>query len=146
MSIFFSRQCEYALQAVMYLALSSNGESTSIKELTEKLQIPYHFLAKILQDLTYKGLLESHKGPAGGFKLRKSVQEITALNIVEAIDGVEFKDKCLLGFPDCSSLTPCAAHEKWHILREEIYAMLANKKISDLAREMKRQEYSILAG
>jgi Rrf2 family protein len=143
MSIFFSRQCEYALQAVMYLALSSNGESTSIKELTEKLQIPYHFLAKILQDLTYKGLLESHKGPAGGFKLRKNGQEITALQIVEAIDGVDFKDKCLLGFPDCSSTLPCAAHEKWHVLREEIYGMLANKKITDMAREMKKQEYSI---
>jgi len=60
MSIIFSRQCEYALQAVLYLALKPQDELTSIRELTKKLEIPYHFVAKILQDLTKKGLLISH--------------------------------------------------------------------------------------
>lgn len=68
MSLIFSRQCEYALQAVLYLALRPEGEMTSIKEMTDKLGIPYHFLAKILQDLSKKGLLSSLKGPTGGFR------------------------------------------------------------------------------
>ena len=69
MSIIFSRQCEYALQAVSYLALQPAGKNITIKDLTKRLNIPYHFLAKILQNLTYKKLLVSQKGPSGGFAL-----------------------------------------------------------------------------
>ena len=79
MSVIFSRQCEYALQAVSYLALRPPGTHSSIKELTNKLAIPYHFLGKILQDLTNKGMLTSQKGPNGGFALAKRPEKITRL-------------------------------------------------------------------
>ncbi len=141
MSILFSRQCEYALQAVMYLALKPEGERTSIKELTRKINIPYHFLAKILQDLTYKGLLISQKGPTGGFALAKPAKDITLFQIVEAIDGTDVTSKCVLGFPECSGKNPCAVHEKWTGLRDEIHVMLVDKNITQMAREMKKPEY-----
>ena len=79
MSLIFSRQCEYALQAVMYLALRPQGKMTSIRELTGQLKIPYHFLAKILQHLTRKGLLTSLKGPTGGFALGMPAKDITLI-------------------------------------------------------------------
>jgi Rrf2 family protein len=143
MSVFFSRQCEYALQAAIYLALKPDGEMTSIKELTRKINIPYHFLAKILQNLTRTGLLTSLKGPTGGFALRMPAKDITLYQIVEAIDGAEFKSNCILGFPECSGETPCAVHEKWGSLREGIYRMLVNKSIAQMAREMKKPEYDV---
>src|SRR3990172_6230061 len=102
MSVLFSRQCEYALQAVLYLALQPEGVRTSIRDLSKRIQIPHHFLAKILQQLVYKGLLRSQKGPTGGFSLDRPAKAITLFNIVEAIDGVEFTTKCVLGFPECS--------------------------------------------
>src|SRR3970040_690902 len=114
MSVLFSKQCEYALEAVTYLALKRDGEMTSIRELTKKLRIPYHFLGKILQDLTYKGLLVSQKGPTGGFRLGTPAENITLLHIVEAIDGVEFKHNCILGFSECSGERPCSIHENWN--------------------------------
>src|SRR5512139_3726202 len=98
MSVFFSRQCEYALQAVLFLALKTGGEMTSIKELTKRLGIPQHFLGKILQDLTRKGLLISLKGPTGGFGLAMPAKEITLYHIVEAVDGGDFLTTCVLGF------------------------------------------------
>ncbi len=143
MSIFFSRHCEYALQAVMYLALRPNGEMTSIKELTKKLDIPYHFLAKILQDLTYKGLLSSQKGPSGGFALGMPAKDITLFHIVEAIDGVDFTNKCLLGFPECSGKNPCAVHDKWGVMRDQMYEMLVGKNIAQMAKEMKKPQYRV---
>ena len=98
MSIIFSRQCEYALQAVLYLALKPKGEMTSIRELTNKLEIPYHFVAKILQDLTRKKLLTSHKGPSGGFALGMSAKEITIFKIIEETSPKFFvKQKILVG-------------------------------------------------
>ncbi|HEY4613017.1 MAG TPA: Rrf2 family transcriptional regulator [Bacteroidota bacterium] len=141
MSIFFSRQCEYALQAVMYLALKPPGEMTSIKELTKRMEIPYHFLAKILQNLTRKGLLSSQKGPTGGFALGMHAKDITLFHIVEAIDGVDFTNKCVLGFSECSGKNPCAVHTKWGTLREQIYEMLVNKNIAQMAEETKKPEY-----
>ena len=141
MSLIFSRQCEYALQAVLYLALRPEGEMTSIKELTKRLEIPYHFLGKILQDLTRKGLLISLKGPTGGFALSMPPSEITLFNIVEAIDGAAFMKTCVLGFPECSGTNPCAVHNKWGDLREGIYSMLVNKSVAQMAKEMKKPEY-----
>jgi Rrf2 family protein len=141
MSLIFSRQCEYALQAVAYLALKPEGEWTSIKTLSRKLKIPYHFLAKILQDLSRKGLLNSFKGPTGGFSLGMPAREITLFQIVEAVDGVDFAHRCVMGFPECSGKNPCAVHEKWGTLRDGITAMLVTRNIAQIAGEMKKPEY-----
>jgi Rrf2 family iron-sulfur cluster assembly transcriptional regulator len=141
MSLIFSRQCEYALQAVLYLALKPSGERTSIKELTRALKIPYHFLGKILQDLTRKGLLASHKGPSGGFMLDMPPKDITLFHIVDAVDGADFTRTCVLGFPECSGKNPCSVHEHWAHLREGIYQMLVDRNIADMAKAMRKPEY-----
>jgi Rrf2 family transcriptional regulator, iron-sulfur cluster assembly transcription factor len=141
MSIIFSRQCEYALQAVSYLALQPIGKNTSTKELTRKLKIPYHFLAKILQNLAYRKLLISQKGPSGGFALALPPDEITLFHIVEAIDGSGFAHNCVMGFPECSGKSPCAVHNQWTKIREGIYSMLVSENIAEMARAMKRPAY-----
>jgi Rrf2 family protein len=144
MSLFFSRQCEYALQAVLYIALKPQGRMSSIKEMTKKLDIPYHFLGKILQDLSRKGLLTSMKGPTGGFALGMPAKDMTLFHIVEAIDGAEFTSECVMGFPECSGKNPCALHDQWTSLRDGIYKMLVNKHIAEMAKEMKKPMYNIL--
>lgn len=146
MSTLFSRQCEYALQAVLYLALKPRGEMTSIKELAKHLSIPYHFLGKILQDLTRKGLLISLKGPTGGFGLAMSAEEITLFHIVDAVDGADFTRTCALGFPECSEKKPCAIHNQWATLRDGIYNMLSSKSIGQMAGEMRKPAYLTAAG
>jgi Rrf2 family protein len=141
MSIIFSRQCEYALQAVLYLALKNHQENISIKELTDTLHIPYHFVAKILQDLTHKGILSSHKGPSGGFSLAMHPKDITLFHIIETIDGTGFMNNCLLGFSECSEKQPCALHEQWAKSREGIYKVLITKSIEEMANDMKKPQY-----
>ncbi len=143
MSIIFSRQCEYALQAILYLALKPQGEKTSIKELTDHLGLPYHFAAKIFQALSRKGLLVSTKGSRGGFSLGKPAEEITFYHIVEAVDGVAFLNGCILGFAECSSEHPCPLHEKWATMREEFRIMLISKSILQLAGDMNKPQYKM---
>ena len=142
MSILFSRQCEYALQAITYIAMTPARSATSIKELASTLEIPYHFLAKILQALTSKGLLFSLKGPTGGFGLAKEPRTVTLLQVVEAIDGLDFANKCVMGFRQCDNSTPCAAHSHWKNLRQGIHSMLAKRNLSQVAREMKKTQYA----
>jgi Rrf2 family iron-sulfur cluster assembly transcriptional regulator len=138
MSLLFSRQCEYALQAVSYLALKPPGTMTSIKEIAKRLNIPYHFLGKILQDLVYKGLLSSQKGPLGGFALAAAPDTMALAQIVEAVDGEEFAGRCVMGFPQCSGERPCAVHSQWGPIRERIRAMLAGENIAEMAKSMKK--------
>ena len=141
MSVLFSRECEYAIQAVSYLARRPDGEMTSISDLSRILKIPHHFLAKILQRLTRKKLLSSTKGPKGGFALSKPAEDITLFHVVEAVDGVDFANKCVLGFPECSSKHPCAAHEQWGGIRDTIYALLVSRNLSAVGAAMKKPEY-----
>jgi Rrf2 family iron-sulfur cluster assembly transcriptional regulator len=141
MSLIFSRECEYAIQSLLYLALKKQGERTSIRELAQRLNIPYHFLGKILQRLAHKGLLVSHRGIDGGFALSMPPEEITLFHVVEAVDGVAFTHMCVLGFSECSQEKPCAVHEHWSSLREGIYQMLIKKNIAAMARDMRKPEY-----
>jgi Rrf2 family protein len=146
MSLLFSRRCEYALQAVLFVAKRSGNELTSIKQLSTALGIPHHFLAKILQDLSQKRLLVSHKGPGGGFALGMPAEDITLFHIVEAIDGLHLTQHCILGFQDCSDKYPCALHERWLQLRGGVIRMLVSKNVHELAKEMKRPPFRLSAG
>jgi DNA-binding IscR family transcriptional regulator len=69
-------------------------------------------------------------------------QDITLFHIVEAIDGTDFTKMCVLGFSECSSKSPCAVHDKWFGLREEIYSMLISKSIGIMAQDMNKPEYN----
>ncbi len=144
MSLIFSRQCEYALQAVLYLSLRPRGEMTSIRRMAGHLKIPYHFLGKIMQSLCKTGLLVSVKGPAGGFALARPAGEITLLQIVRAVDGDGFAKKCVLGLPRCSGRKHCAVHATWRGVRARIVEMLDTKSIGELARETRKQESRIV--
>jgi Rrf2 family transcriptional regulator, iron-sulfur cluster assembly transcription factor len=144
MSLLFSRQCEYALQAVLYLAKTPPGNMTSIKEMSGKLDIPYHYLGKILQSLTYKGLLRSIKGRTGGFALTMPVEQITLLQVIDAVDGPAIKHTCVMGFGDCSEENPCALHNEWVRLRTGLFDVLNDKNVIQLAKEMKKPVYEML--
>ncbi len=136
MSVLFSRQCEYALQAILYISSKSDGGYTDIKEISNSLSIPHHFLAKILQSLSKRGLLRSQKGPSGGFALSGGPDTITLYHIVEAIDGNAFLHDCVLGLPVCDGKNPCPVHEKWGELREEIHKLLTSKTIAEIVDEL----------
>ena len=133
MPVFFSRQCEYALRAVLYLAAKPGGGPVPIREIANELAISGQFLAKIFQDLSRKKLLSSRKGPKGGFRLRRSSARITLYDVVEAIDGVQLMEECVMGFPRCSKKNPCLLHRRWAGIRSELTEALAGKNIGDLA-------------
>ncbi len=143
MSLIFSRQCEYALQAVLYIALKPEGKMSSTREMTKTLGIPYHFLGKIMQDLSRKGILTSMKGPTGGFALGKPAKKITLFHIVEAVDGTQFASECVMGFPECSSANPCSVHGQWAGLRDGICKMLMKKNVAEVAKDMRKPMYAI---
>jgi len=129
MTVIFSKKCEYALQAVLFLAAQRTGNTFSAREIAGKLVIPKEFISKILQSLTESGIVASKKGKRGGFYLAKRPAKIFLIDIVAAIDGMNIFNKCVLGFPNCNPDNPCPLHEKWGKLRTMAYNMLTDQTI-----------------
>ncbi len=135
MTVIFSKKCEYGLQAVLYLATLDKNNVASAEEISKRLKIPREFVSKILQNLTYKKIIKSKKGNSGGFYLAVPSTEIRLIDIVNAIDGLEMFDKCILGFPECSPDHPCPVHNKWGKLRTEAYEMLSSETIENFKKK-----------
>jgi len=131
MSIIFSRACEYGIQATLYIATKPDRR-VGIKEIAAELNIPVHFLAKILQALSEKDVLKSYKGVHGGFTLQRSPEKIRLIDVVEAIDGLDFLESCVLGFPGCGTGKPCPVHDRWGAVRDQIRGMLSEDSLADL--------------
>ncbi|MFZ2322878.1 MAG: Rrf2 family transcriptional regulator [Ignavibacteriaceae bacterium] len=129
MTVFFSKKCEYGLQAILFMAAHENLCVCPAEEISSKLNIPKEFISKILQSLTESGIVESKKGKAGGFKLAKRPSKIKLIDIVDAIDGLESFNSCVLGFSNCSPDNPCPVHDQWGTLRVKAYEMLSSETI-----------------
>jgi len=132
MSILFSKTCKYALQAILYLARKSNGQPVLLRDISGALNIPHHFLSKIMQMLAREGIIISHKGLNGGFALASGPDELRLIDIVRAVDGEALFDQCVLGFSRCSDSNPCPFHEVWKQSKQSILDMLYNKTLAEL--------------
>lgn len=132
-----SKSCVYGLRAALFLATQQHGKFIPIRQMSEKLEISFHFLTKILQQLTAEGILESFKGPNGGVRLIKNGDEIPLIDVVLAIDGPELLTECALGLPGCGVKNPCPLHYKWAEARDGIRTMLEQSTLSELVRKGK---------
>lgn len=136
MSLIFSKSCEYAIQATLFLAAKNSTTPVLLREISDALQIPHHFLSKIFQQLTRDRILESHKGASGGFSLARAANEITLCDIINSVDGEGFLSECVLGFPECGDANPCPVHDKWKQAKEVILSMVNKKTILELSKEI----------
>jgi Rrf2 family protein len=103
-----------------------------LKEIADNQDIPAHFLSKILQILVKYKLLVSVKGPNGGFGLYRKPEDITLLEVVSAIDGLDIFDRCGIGLKQCDDAHPCPIHNKFKFLRESIRNTLMKETLADL--------------
>ena len=131
----FSKACEYGIRAAIYVAQrSAAGHRVSLSEIAREVGSPESFTAKILQQLVREGLMESYKGPAGGFELTPvQLREVTLRQIVVAIDGGAMLKGCALGLPQCSAKHPCPLHYQFLPVRDQFNEVLSRHTIGELA-------------
>ncbi len=133
----FSKTCEYAIRAMIFIAQKSKeGRKVGIKEIAKGINAPEYFIAKILQDLCRKGLLQSLKGPTGGFYLNEKSLDCSLVEIVKSIDGDRLFYGCALGLKTCSETKPCPLHNEFKRVRSGIYNMLQNAKLGELQEQL----------
>lgn len=136
MSNIFSRSCQYALRAVVYLSKREEGSAVHVREISDALDIPHHFLGKILQILNRDGIVFSAKGTNGGFRLGRPASEIRLAEIVDSVDGGSTMGACILGFPECREDDPCPLHGEWKASRAIIVNMLDETTVEELSERL----------
>lgn len=138
-SFMFSKACEYGIKAMIYVATKSlQGERVKMSDIVEKVGSPEAFTAKILGDLAKNGLIESLKGPYGGFFIRPDQMEsTTVIQIVSAIDGNNVFSGCGLGLSECNAQKPCPMHAKFVKVRAELKKSLETTTLIELANGIK---------
>ena len=141
--VIYSRSAEYAIRAFVHLAQVPDGKFAMVRQIAAQEELPAHFLAKILQQLARKGLLRSSKGPTGGFSLRLSPDDISLLNIVEALDGLNEYQSCASGLAECNDEMPCGMHDSWKTLRSRIIEYLERTSIADLAEALEEKRRAL---
>jgi Rrf2 family protein len=128
-----SYTCKTAIKAVIYLAAKNEqGEKAGILEVSKHIDASEHTVGKILQTLARHGLINSVKGPSGGFFMSKTQQNQPISNIVETIEGKQIFKECGLGLSKCSALHPCPIHDDYKAARDMIEKLFREKKIRDL--------------
>lgn len=136
-----SASCKYGIRAVIFIASRPDKKiNTGLKQVADELKIPQPYLAKILQILSRKKILHSTKGPHGGFYILKPANELTLMDIIEAIDGGEFFDRCYVTGEKCNFDKPergvCILHNDLRKEKERLSAFFRSKTIESLTKQL----------
>jgi Rrf2 family protein len=133
----FSKACEYAIRAVLYIAIkSTDGQRLGLREIAKEVDSPVPFTAKILQTLSREGLISSNKGPNGGFYIRPKSKPIPLSAIVLAIDGTDTLHNCAIGLKECSDRFPCPIHDQVKAYKDSLRRAMNGKTIQQMARDL----------
>jgi len=131
-----TKKADYGLMALKYLAeqvdAATPHSAQSAKDIAEAYHIPPQLLAKILQTLAKSGLLVSHAGTNGGYSLARSASEITAFEVIRAIDGPLFITSCITIHGTCDLAGHCTIKEPLRKVNDSIKDLLNGIRISDL--------------
>jgi Rrf2 family protein len=141
-----SNTSKYALRALIYLALQGdNSTKIGIKQISKELAIPMPFLGKIMQTLAKQKLLDSTKGPHGGFSLIKKPEDISLMEIVEIIDGSDTFSVCILGNEKCTlDANHCSVHQNYAEIRENLKNLFLTENLGEIASRFKDKSLGIV--
>jgi Rrf2 family protein len=130
-----SKTCTTAIKAVIYLCSKfDTKENVGIKEVAEFINASEHTVGKILQTLARQNVINSMKGPTGGFYISKEQQKQPIINIVEAIDGKQIFTSCGLGLSKCSATHPCPIHDEYKQVRDLMEKIFREKNVVTLCK------------
>lgn len=125
--------CKNAIKAVIYLCSRfDSNQNCGVKEIATYIGASEHSVGKLLQTLVKKNVIQSLKGPTGGFYISQEQKSQPIINIVDAIDGNQVFKECGLGLSRCSSSHPCPIHDDYKLARDGMEKLFKLKKVSDL--------------
>ena len=125
-----SKSVEYAINSLILIKYQDS--SINIESISDRLEIPKNFTAKILQILVKKGYINSRRGPGGGFSVND--YSFTIEDIVNDIDSGFKYDRCVLGLSECSDDNPCPLHENYKPIKNKILKKFMKITIDEICK------------
>ena len=119
-----TRQADYALRAMLYLTRLEANQRAATSQIAQEQHIPPSFLAKIISQLSIAGLIHTSRGARGGVSLARSPEEISILEVVEAIDGPLSLNECTQSPTACPFGDTCPLHSLWCETQAELVQRL----------------------
>lgn len=133
-----SNASQYAIRSILYLGMCSDEDhKIGVKTISEELEVPQPFLAKLLQRLNKNKLVTSVKGPHGGFYLSETNKKQTVWDIVQVIDGHDKFNQCFLGLSKCGDDNPCPVHFTVAAFKQKILKDFEEKTLAEFVDEIK---------
>lgn len=134
----FSKTFGYAVRGVMYIAMVQDEKQfVHVEEISERLEVPRHFLGKILKKLVKENILHSVKGPLGGFTLSEGTLDVPLMRFVNLSGGNTIFKTCVLRWKECNAESPCPMHADMDRIKGNLRQVLETTTISDLLKNDK---------
>jgi Rrf2 family protein len=130
-----SKKADYGLIAVKHLATHRNGHACSANEISEEYGISTTLMAKVLQKLARQGLVAATHGSSGGYQLAKEPGQISALDVISAIDGPVLITSCVTSHGNCDATDKCSVREPLRRVNESILHVLSAVTISQMSED-----------
>ncbi len=131
-----SQGAQYAISAIIAISKNTEEGAISASNLSKSLDCPTAYLSQILAKLKEPGILNSKRGLNGGVFLAKPIEEISMMDVIGAIDGTDFFDKCFMGINGCGHIEPCPFHEFWSVERKKIEQWLRSTTFESIDKNM----------
>lgn len=130
-----SKKSDYGLIAVKHLATHRNNLACSAADIAEQYGISGTLMAKVLQKLARQGVVQARHGAAGGYQLAKDPGQISALDVISAIDGPVLITSCVTSHGNCDTTEKCTVREPLRRVNESILHVLGNVTISQMSED-----------
>ncbi|MDH4128243.1 MAG: Rrf2 family transcriptional regulator [Spirochaetota bacterium] len=138
-----SRKADYALRATIFLSNQPINKVHLISEISNATGVSKDFMAKILKDLSVRGLVKAQKGANGGYKLSVPSNEISFKDVVEAIEGPIEINECVPDANFCTRVGSCEMYFVWNKAYKAVADVLEKTKISDLTELENKPKKSV---
>lgn len=127
----FSQTAEYALRAVVWLADQTESGPFGHHRIAAGTQVPATYLAKVLQELAKAGIVRSHRGVRGGFSLAQPPENLTVLDVIQAVDPIQVITTCPLKLPNHSHKL-CGLHARLAVASHQFLGVLQQSTIKEM--------------
>jgi FeS assembly SUF system regulator len=130
-----SKKADYGLIAVKHLAMHRNEHACSASEIAGEYGISATLMAKVLQKLAHQSLVAAKHGSSGGYQLARDPDQISALDVISAIDGPVFITSCVTSHGACDATEKCSVREPLRRVNESILNVLNTVTISQMSED-----------
>ena len=135
-----SKKADYALIAMKHLATRPDAVSASAREIAEQYDIPIELMAKVLQRLVRRGLLASHQGTRGGYRLARTSAQISVADIIQAIDGPFTVTACSTESENCDQYSKCSVRDPLWKIKDRIVSALSTCSLQEISADLAAAE------